>query len=447
MSANPKRSPQFLLAAAAIMAVHGAYLLSAHFGFLDPLANDLRQFSFVHHDPGVDFFVLYEAGWDFLHGRNMYLHTENTDYPPEMPFEERYARSLEDGLNRAPWYATFRYIPFFAVTLGVLLNLLPPWGAYWFWILICEAMLWLNCWFTLRRINGERAQLFAIALWFLPFPLAVEFFLGQFNILMAALIFWTALGWSSRARSGYWGHVWWVLSVLLKNYTVGLGLLLIKRRCPRIVALAAGIVLITSLPYFALFPEGWAAFWGAGLSGRIGADAGEWSWGMWGMQGVQSAVGAVLEILSLRTVSVGAFTVGTIVNLFVSGSAVAMTIWRTHRDSNWLRPFCLWIMLWFILYRDCWEHHYIMLLPVMALCLIHGLVNLRALVIVFLLTQTVTMFAILAPSDVAGALQRQGLYDVLRFVYYIIKPAGVIYLFFLLSREKTILMDQRRDRK
>lgn len=433
MMAQSCHSLRWYAAAGLILAVHAAYLASAHFGFLDPLANDLRQFSFVHHDPGVDFFVLYEAGWDFLHGRNMYLHDEVVAYPAEIPFEERYARSLDEGLNRAPWYATFRYIPFFAITVGVLLNLLPPWGAFWFWVLFSEALLWANCALTLRRVSGERSKLFAVAIWFLPFPLAVEFFLGQFNILMASLIFWTALGWSGEARQRHWGNVWWVLSLLLKNYTAGMGLLLLKWRQSRPVAAAAIIVLATSLPYFLLFPEGWAAFWGSGVSGRIGADAGEWSWGLWGMQGVQAGIGAILEVLSLRSVVVAGVTVGVITSLLVSAAAVGVTIWRTWRDPDWLRPFCLWVMLWFFLYRDCWEHHYILMLPVLALCLIYNLAPMRTLLIVFLLTQTVTIFAILTPPDLVAALQRRGLYDMLRFLYYVIKPAGVVLLFTTLA--------------
>ncbi|GAB4312166.1 MAG: hypothetical protein Kow0059_02510 [Candidatus Sumerlaeia bacterium] len=432
MIAPPFGSWRHLLFIVLIGAVHAAYLLSARFGFLDRLANDTWQFSFAHHDPGVDFFVLYEAGWDFLHNRNMYLHHENTAYPPEIPFVERYERSLKEGLTRAPWYATFRYIPFYAATLGVVLNLLPPWGAYWFWVALNEALLWVNCILTLRRCRSPDRRLLAVALWFLPYPLCVEFFLGQFNILMASFIFWTALAWERGSRRG---HTWWLLSVLLKNWTYGMGVLLIRRGRWRLPLLAAVIVLITSLPYFLIFPSGWAAFWGAGLSGRVGAGAGAWHWGLWGMQGVQAGVGALLETLGVRSIALpGGWTLGNGATFLVSAAAVGAAVWRSWRDSDWLRPFCLWVLLWFVLYRDCWEHHYILMLPVMAVCLIQNLCTVKTLIIVFLLTQTVTMYALLFPPDSAAALMRQGLYDLLRFAHYTIKPLGVGILFWVLCR-------------
>ncbi|TFG98851.1 MAG: hypothetical protein E4H14_20610, partial [Candidatus Thorarchaeota archaeon] len=71
---------------------------------------------------GADFFSYYQAGNNVLNGLDVYI--------------------IPDPLA-VPYLYRYRYLPYFAYTFGVILNLAPPISAYWIWIGILIGSVWM----------------------------------------------------------------------------------------------------------------------------------------------------------------------------------------------------------------------------------------------------------------------------------------------------------------
>jgi hypothetical protein len=395
-----------------------SYVGALKFGYFNKWTFDSYQFSTVSPAVGVDFFVLYEGGWDFLHGRNMFL--RDAGDPRE---------ALASGLQRAPYYATFRYIPFYGYTLGVALNLLPPMAAYWFWVFFNEFLLVVNIALTWRI--SARAGLFELGafMWLAPFPLFLELWMGQYSLLMASFIFWTAVAlMHNKEKTAY---LCWYLGVLLKTYTILLIPLWVRLKKFRPIAVCIALVVVTSVPYFLIFPEGFRAFYEKGLRNRIGTG---WDQLYLGSMGIQAALQALVHAARLDAVRLQIgdlpFGVGQMLAIVISAATTILLLILTFRKSyHPLSIYCLWAMMFFVLYRDLWEHHYVLLIPVLVLVTVTNVINVWTAVIIFLLVGTPTYFAILNAPESAAALRRAGIYDILYTLYFLIKPAGVVLLF------------------
>ncbi len=403
--------------------IHCFYLGGLLFGYLNHWAYDTRYFSNpeAHYWAlGPDFFVLYEAGWDFLHGRNMYLR-DDVDMSPE--------EALERGLQHAPYYATYRYIPFYGFTLGVVLSVFPPFVAYWLWIIVSEILLGINIHMTRRLCRRPETFALCIVFWISPFPLFVEYFMGQYSLLMGTLIFWTAVFLIRGRKVG--ASVCWILSVLLKSYTLLMAPLFyrLKRRVD--ILICVGLVAATSIPYFLVFPEGFEKFYEYGLKGRVGAGTAQL---YMGSQGVQMGLQALANLLRLQSVQFSLFSVQLsvaklLIILFSLSILAFLVIITFRRDYDVLSLYCLWALTFFLLYRDLWEHHYVMLIPVLVLMISTERLPIWMGVTVFVLIGTPTLYRLFSSESVVRVLHEVNAYNLLQTLYFLIKPVGVGILF------------------
>lgn len=225
--------------------IHLFYLWSLGSGALRKFCSDSTLFPKV----GADFYAIYESGWDFLHGRDIYHHDETA---------EQITRALASGEQRAPYYATYRYLPHFAATVGVLLNIFPPLPAYIFWIIICELILIFNIELTRRLVSTPEKFCWTLFFWLTPFPLYLEYWMGQFSLLMISLVFWTILLFLNGRRTS--STILWSYSVALKLFSYTFIPLFYRRRWIRDIAICSLVVIVPSVVYFLWYPSGFERF-------------------------------------------------------------------------------------------------------------------------------------------------------------------------------------------
>jgi nitrate reductase NapE component len=369
---------RWLLATA--IAVHLVFALSLAQGFLVPLF-----FEAVHSGGQAgDFFGIYQAGVNFVEGRSIYARGDG----------EAYGEAFTPVV---PYYYFYRYPPPTAAVFGVVSRLLDPWPAYWIWVALNEVLLVLLAARVLALREGTASRrAVAAALWFAFTPFYLEQHMGQFSFLMAALIAAVlfpparegadareeaearegegapegpearrggstggGLGWPRGAT------VAWGASLALKSYTALFAIPLALRRRWRTLAAGAALAAAAVLPYYIARPDDLAyflrinlqPFQGAGFSGAYGLH----TFLRWIAQTAMGEAG-------LRKIGAGSLDVAVAnvpalaATALVFLSALAVT-WRTRAPLRDL--FCLWVLTFFLGYKEIWEYHYVMLLPVL----------------------------------------------------------------------------------
>ncbi|HNU36525.1 MAG TPA: hypothetical protein PKJ15_07990, partial [Methanomassiliicoccales archaeon] len=158
------------------LAVHWLVLFSLPTGKLNPLFHDAAR-SPGH---GLDFYSIYQSGHNVLNKMSAYYGVR----------EHRYGSQHQV----VPYFSGFRYLPVYAYTYGVFLNVLPPQQSYWMWIVMVEGLL-IACivlTFRLTRHSGKPYRY--IAIWLLYSPYYIELYIGQQSFVTALLIF--IMGWA-----------------------------------------------------------------------------------------------------------------------------------------------------------------------------------------------------------------------------------------------------------
>jgi hypothetical protein len=150
---KPVRHPSggALIALAVAVIVHRCFLISLSTGFLNPL--------FVEANEGPrrasDFFGIYQAGANLAHGYSIY---DSDDYRVEAP-------------RTVPYFHFYRYLPPSAFLAALGASALPPWPAYWTWVVLSELILFAIVGSVLRQKEWPLARrLVAAALWLGAFP-------------------------------------------------------------------------------------------------------------------------------------------------------------------------------------------------------------------------------------------------------------------------------------
>ena len=331
------RSSRALLGVAIL--VHLLMLVSWRTGTLNPLFFDATV---TGGRRGWDFYALYQAGHNVLTGHSAY----ESD------------GSKIDVVIPGGTYTPFRYLPVSAYTLGVLLNLVPPLWAYRLWVACIELVL-LGCIALTWRVvqdPGRRARLAAMWLCFTPYYL--ELYMGQFSLVQGALVFlmllW-ALG--QRLRLGF--DLAWVGSVLWKQNTALFLPLMVRLKRWRAILILAVLLIATAGPYFLLYPGSLAAF--------LRNLSGEPPWFQLGNLGFRQLVfdgmwslGDVLHLEPSPILYVRAQQ--ALVGLFV---ALPLALLFLDRQPDAVTHLSLWMTAYFLVYHHVWEHHYVMLLPVL----------------------------------------------------------------------------------
>jgi len=363
-----------LIALAAGAGIHLVFLASLFTGWLDPLFLEARGI----YGQASDYFGIYQAGDNLTQGRSIYL------------LEGREVGSP----RRVPYFYFYRYLPPAAYVAAAGAWFFTPWTAYWLWVAVNEALLLLLLASLLRRRGPPEESwkppaLAALALSFTPFYL--EQWMGQFSFLMAVFLWFTFIaeiarpprpgraspGSAPRAergllrQSGFWC---WSGAVTLKNFPALFGLVYLRQGRWRRVALAAAAVIVVCLPYYAARPRDLTEFLYLNLRPMPPQVLG----GSYGLASLVRDLGWRLpDDLAGRLIAAGPLDVyvGNVGVLLNTALVVGLALWATWR----MRPgrpavegLALWVATFFLIYKDIWEYHYVMLLPVIFVLALRG---------------------------------------------------------------------------
>ncbi len=352
------------------VAVHIVFVASlvAPTHFLNPLF--IEGTHNLEEGQGSDFYAFYQAGRYVLEG------------------EDIYQRPMDDPDRVVPYAYFYRYLPFVAYTLGVALNALPPVAAYWFWIAVVEVVL-LLCVLATRRMAADRDLGDTLAaMWLLFSPFYIEQYMGQLTFVMAALIFAFALTYSrGETRKAEWA---WIMSVLIKHLTILYAPILVRLRRFRPVLIAVGLVVATTVPYFALRETGVDQFSHDNFDLSLTP--------MPGNLGLVSLVmtlkdrffpGASAPFAHVQGIRL---SVTRLLVLATMLTPILVSLWVTFRRKpvDLVELISLWTMTYFLIFREVWEYHYVLMIPV--LVLLFARTRARVVAVVFALLAIPTPF-------------------------------------------------------
>jgi len=320
---------------------------------------------------------------------------------------------------------------------------LPPWPAYWLWLIVNEVMIAGMVVYLLRSAHWPANRRWLIAaLWLGFFPIYIEQFMGQFSILMALLLWlvWrsdereiagaakgrTAQGSdpsrlapdeapglaAARAPLGQPGWRWlgavaWGLSLTLKSFSAFLIFPYLRDRRFRRILLGIALALILCLPYLLARPADLLEFARLNFS-PFSPQIYKGSFGLQNaLRDLLSNVPATAQtpVLTLagRTLSLEGLLL-----LGLSLVIVLAALWGTARlrrhPGRHALDLALWVSVFFLIFKSVWEYHYVMMLPALsAAYLVRG--SRMVLVLGFLMALP-TLFAAapLAGADPLGPL-------------------------------------------
>lgn len=360
------RWPRALLLAALLF--HLSLLVSWRAGFWSRFTFDSTA---TQGWRGWDFFALYQAGHNVLTGVSVY-------------------ESDNEAIDVVvPRYTPYRYLPLPAYTVGVALNAFPPLWGFRLWVVIIVVLWWACAWasYRLGRDPAERAIMAAMWLLFTPFYL--EIYLGQFSVVQAALVL--AILWALMGRLPAWVvDAGWAVSLVWKQNTALLVPALLRERRWRALWVGAAVVLATSLPYFFLYPDSLARFMGNLSSGAPSPQLGN--------LGVRQLLYSVVSAIwpGLAAEGHGLLQSGWTALVIVTGLVV------TFASKRWdsVLALCFWFTTYFLVYHHVWEHHYVMLLPV--LVVLYHRYRHPGILVAWALVAIWTPYVLIDPSGMAA---------------------------------------------
>jgi hypothetical protein len=219
----------------------------------------------------------------------------------------------------------------------------------------------------------------------------------------------------------------WAGSVVLKSFPALFAFPYAVRRWWRPILLCAGAVAVLSLPYFALHPADLKWF----IHLNFSPLAPRVHYGTLGTAGLIRMIGEALPGGSFVLFSIGNhhMTFGHAVIIAVSWAVILLTLWATWRYgrvSDMNVQITLWTLAFFITYKDIWESHYVMLLPIVTAI---GLSSRSRFVLwMGILFAIPTPYVLLARPD-------RSLSDGANWINHVVKPIPTIGLYAWALRE------------
>jgi len=365
------------LTLALAIVVHALFIVSlvAPTHFLNPLFPEGTHN--IGAGQGSDFFAFYQAGRYVLEGRDIYQ------------------RPMEDPDRVVPYAYFYRYLPFVACTIGVALNALPPWPAYWLWVVLVEASL-LACVAGTRRLTRDPTLFgYLAAMWLMYSPFYIEQYMGQLTFVMAALVFAMALA-HRRGRERAFDWIW-IASVLLKHLTFLYAPVFARMKRYRAPLVAAALVAATTVPYYLMRSPGVGAF------AHDNFDLSLYPYP--GNLGVLAFVMVLKARLFPQASEAFAYvgplkvTLTRVLVLATMAVPALLSLWVTFRRKPFdlLESLGLWTATYFFVFREVWEYHYVLLLPFFVL--FYARTRARTLWFIYTLAALPTAFVL---YDVAG---------------------------------------------
>ena len=397
------RSAKILLIVA--LAVHALFVTSlvhpSH--FLNPLfpegAHNLEE------GQGSDFFAFYQAGRYVLDGQDIYR------------------RPMEDPDRVVPYGYFYRYLPFVAFTFGVAANALDPWPSYWVWVVIVELILALVILSTKRLVRDPTLFAQLAAMWLMFSPFYIEQYMGQLTFVMSALIFAFALAHArGRPRAFDWS---WILSVLVKHVTILYVPILVRMRRLRPIVIAVVLLAASTVPYLLLRPAD---------TGQFGHD--NFSLNLYPYPGNFGALALVMVLkdrffpaASEPLTYVGPLML-SVTRLLILGVMGVPTLWALtttfrRRPFDFVEQLALWTAVYFFVFREVWEYHYVLLVPVIVL--LYAKTRARVLWVIYALLAAPTLFVL---YDVPGEIPEASWTAFEHVLNHSFKVVPLVWLFF-----------------
>jgi hypothetical protein len=392
---------------AAAVTVHAIFLWSLWAGVLDSLFYDTHYLL----GQGADFFSYYQAGNNVLNGLDCYVH-------PAIP--------------AVPYFYTYRYLPYFAYSFGAIFNILSPIPAYWLWVGVVVVFLWLAVLRTrllareLKRPDWEGRL--AMGMWLVFSPVYIELYLGQVTLFSGILVFF-ALTTPSLVKgegSGWAMTLLWVGGGLMKLIPFLAAPALAAAGRLRSVLAAATVMALVILAV----PRGLEA-----LQFFVGFNTARTLF----VSGYMGSHSLNMLIYYLLGGSVHDFTLITaLLMMYFLLPAVVATM--TSRDV-WSCA-SLFLVSYFFITTDVWEHHYTILLPLLVLAWIRGRPQDKARWVPFALTLLLSLPmlpVVQLLSGVGTGAHPITLAPVWQIIYHSSKvvPALIFYVWLLLTALRT----------
>ena len=322
---------------------HATMLVSLKYHFLNPL------FTTATHAEGQagDFFGIYQAGVYALEDKDIY-----TD-------------PLLDEDTIVPYGYFYRYLPFVAFTFSAALCQLQPWEAYWLWVFITELILILCILLTKRLAGSLSTFLVAAALWLGFSPYYIELYMGQFTFITSALAF-ISVYLLMRSRP-FLSGLSWIGSILIKHFTILLIPMFLAMRRVKTILLGLIALAAVSVPYFYFKGVDPGSFLGKNFQPHLDVFHGNY--------GVLAFV-MVLKNWLIPNPSYVVFQISgfefTITRVLILGVMAIATLLATQatfgrRRVHPIEAFAIWTILYFFVYKEVWEYHFVALIPVLVL--------------------------------------------------------------------------------
>ncbi len=284
---------------------------------------------------GWDFFAIHQAGHNVLTGVSVY-------------------ESDNEAIDVVvPRYTPYRYLPFPAYTLGVLSNAVTPLWAFRLWTAFIVLVWWACAWLSYRLGRGPSERAILGSMWLLFTPFYLEIYLGQFSVIQGAWVLLMLLALSGR-QPAWLLDASWATSLIWKQNTALLTPALLRDRKWRALVVGAGAVLLTSVPYFAQYPDSIWQFAGNLVSGAPSPQLGN--------LGVRQLLYSIISAMWPSLPAAVHASVQSVWVIAVLGAGLAVTFAGKRKDP--VLATCFWFTTYFLVYHHVWEHHYVMLLPV-----------------------------------------------------------------------------------
>jgi Glycosyltransferase family 87 len=344
-----KRTSWLILACAGLL--HAGLLIG--WRFQTPLVPYFFDATVLSGGRGLDFYSIYQAGYNARHGQDIY--------------EGDPARVTVV----VPYFTPYRYLPPVAYTVGAALSLLTPLTAYKVWVVLVELTLLLcaAASFYVTRSDPDLGVRLA-AMWLVFSPYYLELFMGQFSLVQAGLILVLLLiaaatglersrpADSAGRRLSSIFDLAWIASVIWKINTVVFVPVLARLGRWRTLVAGGLITAAVTPPYFAIFPTHWRDFVTNNFGNTVaGHELGNLGFRqlVYELLAVLGADASLQRVVQLAVVSL------------VMLAALALTFWPRAGQPPIAALLSLWLVTFFLISPQVWEHHYVMLLPALVL--------------------------------------------------------------------------------
>jgi hypothetical protein len=359
---------------------------------LSPLFNDAT----LRKGIASDFFAVYQAGYNAKLGESVYLYNEGVATPYSYPF---------------------RYLPFIAYFIGIPLTFLKPFAAYYVLVLVYEALLALNVYLTFKLSSRFAIFLIASVPWLLFTPYLLELYMGQWTFPLASFLFYSIYGMLTQSRSKYL----FTVTPLIKPNALLFAPPFVRHKQWGVLFATGTVIALCSVPYFLLFPEDVSDFM------LNFSDATYSHGGNFGLKSLYAYI--AIDLFNVPDPGRWFFYFMLLAGIF--------TTFLTFRYRNVVLQFTLWVCLFFMIYKDVWEHHYVLFMPIFSLIICTQIANPRELMskrnlplsYSFLLIALPSLFVLELALSPQGFQEPNVLNPVFVIFYHSTKILGVLLLY------------------